>query len=146
MQFTVWKPIIWIYNHYCTEIPEININLLPNACNFHPKFRFILSLHFSENAQNVHFREAKFQNFPGEHAPGPPLVYSRLPPSILFLLDYSQLLPPGLLLPLSNTQYDDYVSYVRKKTFLFSAEKRVHLPYYTGLHILRTANIRSAQA
>ena len=52
------------YIHYCTEIPEININLLPNTCNFHHKFRFIFSLHLSENAQSVHFREAKFQNFP----------------------------------------------------------------------------------
>ena len=29
------------YIHCCTEIPEININLLPNTCNFHRKFRFI---------------------------------------------------------------------------------------------------------
>ena len=60
------------YIHYCTEISEININLLPNTCNFHRKFRLIFSLHLSENAQNVHFREAKFQKFPGEHAPGLP--------------------------------------------------------------------------
>ena len=31
------------YIHYCTEIPDININLLPNTCNFHCKFRFIFS-------------------------------------------------------------------------------------------------------
>ena len=37
---------------------------------FHRNFRLIFLLHLSENAQNVHFREAKFQNFPGEHAPG----------------------------------------------------------------------------
>ena len=35
------------------------------------KFWFILSLVLSENAPNVHFKEAKFQNFQGEHAPGP---------------------------------------------------------------------------
>ena len=29
------------YIHYCTEISEININLLPNTCNFHRKFQFI---------------------------------------------------------------------------------------------------------
>ena len=52
------------YIHYCTEISEININLLPNTCNFHRKFWFIFSLHLSENAQNVHFREARFQSFP----------------------------------------------------------------------------------
>ena len=39
---------------------------------------FNKSRHFSiwpcanENAPNVHFREAKFQNFLGEHALGPP--------------------------------------------------------------------------
>ena len=65
---------IFGYIHYCTEIPEININLLPNTCNFHRKFRYIFSFHLSENAQNVHFREAQFQNFPGRHAPGPPSV------------------------------------------------------------------------
>ena len=57
------------YIHYCIEI---NINLLPNTCNFYRKFRFIFLLNLSGNAQNVHFREAKFQNFPGEHAPGLP--------------------------------------------------------------------------
>ena len=57
------------YIHYCTEI---NINLLLNTCNFHRKFRFIFLLDLSENTQNVPFREANFQNFPGEHVPGPP--------------------------------------------------------------------------
>ena len=51
------------YIHYCTEISEININLLPNTCNFHHNFRLIFSLHLSENAQNVYFREDKVQNF-----------------------------------------------------------------------------------
>ena len=51
---------------------EIDINLLLNTCNFLHKFRFIFSLILSENAPNVHFREAKFQNFLGDHAPRPP--------------------------------------------------------------------------
>ena len=75
------------YTHYCTEI---NINLLPDTCNFHRKFWFIFSLNFSENAQNVDFREVKFQNFPGDHAPDPPSpspVYSRLRHSILCIPD-----------------------------------------------------------
>ena len=58
--------------YYSTEIPEININLLPNTCNFHRSFWLIFSLHLSENAQNVYFREANLQDFPGEHAPDPP--------------------------------------------------------------------------
>ena len=57
----------------------MNINLLPNTCNFHRNFWLIFSLHLSENAQNVHFREAKFQNFPGKHAPGPPSLIVPLP-------------------------------------------------------------------
>ena len=63
--------------HYLTEI---NVNLLLNTCNFHRKFRLIFPLVLSENAPNVDFREAKFQNFPGEHSPGPP---SLLAPSAL---------------------------------------------------------------
>ena len=36
------------------------------------KFRFIFSLILSENAPNVHFREAKIQNFQGVHPTGAP--------------------------------------------------------------------------
>ena len=68
LQFT-FENQLFEYIHYCTET---NVNLLLNICNFHCKFRFIFSLILSENAPNAHFREAKFQNFPGEHAPGPP--------------------------------------------------------------------------
>ena len=71
------------YIHYCTEIPEININLLPNTCNFHRKIRFNFSLQLSKNAQNVHFREAKFKNFPGSMPPEPPSV---LVPSALHII------------------------------------------------------------
>ena len=55
--------------HYFTEI---NVNLLLNTNNFHRKFRIIFSLILSENAPNMDFGEAKFQNFPGGNAPGPP--------------------------------------------------------------------------
>ena len=75
MQLTVWKPITWIYPLYCNEI---NINLLLNTCNFYRKFRFIFSLNLSENKQNVHFREAKLQNFPGSMPPEPPCVLAPL--------------------------------------------------------------------
>ena len=50
---------------------EIDVNLLLNTCNFHRKFRLIFSLILAENAPNMDLREVKFQNFPGEHAPGP---------------------------------------------------------------------------
>ena len=55
--------------HYWTET---NVNLLLNTCSFRSKFWFIFSLILSENAPNVHFREAKFQNFPGSIPPDPP--------------------------------------------------------------------------
>ena len=99
----------YYHYHYCTKI---NINcLLLNTCNFHRKFRFIFSLNLSKNMQNVHFREAKFQNFPGEHAPGPP--------SVLVPLAVDPLLPPGLLLPIGSTQYNiTYLNYT-KRCFLF---------------------------
>ena len=57
----------WVY-----ILASVLADILSNTGNFHCKFRFILSLHLSESAQNVHFREARFQNFPGEHAPGHP--------------------------------------------------------------------------
>ena len=63
------------YIHYCTEI---SVNLLLNTCNFRCKFRFIFELIISENAPNVHFREAKFQNFRGVHAFGPSVLDSTL--------------------------------------------------------------------
>ena len=100
------------YIHYCTESPEIKINLLPNTCNFHRKFRFIFSLHLSENAQNVHFREAKFQNFPGEHAPGPPYCTR-----YYFCWTNTELLSPGFLLPMGNTQYVTYLTYTKRSFF-----------------------------
>ena len=68
---------LFVYIHYCAEI---NINLLLNTCNFHRKVRYILSLILSENTQNVHVREAKFQNLSGKHAPDP---LSALAPSAL---------------------------------------------------------------
>ena len=79
---------------------------------FRRNFRLIFSLHLSENAQNVHFREAKFQNFLGEHAPGPPY------PNRVFGARYylgrtnSELLSPGLLFPIGSTYYNiAYLTY-----------------------------------
>ena len=53
----------------------ININLLPNTCNFNRRFRFIFSLHLSENVQNVHFRQA---------IPDPPSVLAPLALDTIF--------------------------------------------------------------
>ena len=106
------------YIHYCTEIPEININLLPNTCNFHRKIRFIFSLHLSKNAQKVHFREAKLKNFPGEHAPGPRPCTHAFGTPYYFCGPNSELLPPGLLFPMGNTQYNiTYLTYTKRCFF-----------------------------
>ena len=104
------------YIHYCTEI---NINLLLNTRSFHHKFRFIFSLNLYENMQNVHFREAKFKNSPGSMPPdSTPLVYS-----ILFCRTNSELLPPGLLLPMGNTQYNITYPKYTKRCFLLTVGK-----------------------
>ena len=102
------------YIHYCTEI---NISLLPDTCNFHRKFWFIFSLNFSEKAQNVHFREAKFQNFPGERAsrpPPPPQCTLALGARYYLYRTNYELPPPGLLFPMGNTQYNiTYLTYTK---------------------------------
>ena len=134
------------YIYYCTEI---NISLLPDTCNFHRRFWFTFSLNFSEKAQNVHFREAKFQNFPGGaclQTPPPPSVllpsaldtiYTGLTMNCLRRDCYFQWVILSIILRILRTQND--VS--------FFSRKRVHLPYYTqDILILRTADRRSAQA
>ena len=103
----------WVY-----ILASVLADILSNTCNFHRKFRFILPLHLSENAQNVHFREAKFQNFPGEHAPGPPYCTRAFGARYYFCRTNSELLPPGLLLPMGNTQYNiTYLTYTKRCFF-----------------------------
>ena len=114
------------YIHYCTEIPEININLLPNTCNFHRKIRFIFSLRLSKNGQNVHFREAKFQNFPGEHVPDSPSVLASSALHIIFAgltlncfrrACYFQWVILSIILRILRTQKD--VSFLSRKGSTF---------------------------
>ena len=62
------------YIHYCTEISEININLLPNTCSFHRKFRGYISLSMRKTCS------LEKLNFPGSMPPDPPSV---LAPSVL---------------------------------------------------------------
>ena len=63
----------------------------------HRTFWFIFSLILSENAQNVRFRETNFQNFPGEHVPGPPYCTRAFGARSYFSRTNSELLPPGLV-------------------------------------------------
>ena len=72
----------------------------------------------------MHFREAKFQNFPEEHVPGPPYCTRAFGARKYFCRTNSELLPPGLLLPIDNSQYNiTYLLKLQKKMFLFSIEK-----------------------
>ena len=112
----------FFYRYHMALEQSINVRF-QIARWYHQHLSFIFSLHLSENAQNVHFREAKFQNFPGDHAPGPSQCTRAFGARYYFYRTNSELLRPGLLLLLSNTQYNDYVSYVYKKMFLFSVEK-----------------------
>ena len=125
----------WVY-----ILASVLANILSNTCNFHRKFRLILSLHLSENTQNVHFREVKFQNFPGEHAPGSPYaldtIFAGLTLNCFRRACYYQWVIHSIILRILPT---------RKNVSLVS-RKRVHLPYYTEIYILRTADMRSAQA
>ena len=68
------QSLIWIN-------PLLNWNKCQFAAKHMPQFSLSVLVHFSENAPNMHFREAKFQIFPEEHAPGPP--YSVLAPLAL---------------------------------------------------------------
>ena len=126
------------YIHYCTEI---NINLLLNTYNFNRKFRFIFSLNLSENTQNVHLREEEFQNFPGEHIPGPLTVLASLALHPIFAgltlncfrrACYYQWVILSIILRIIITQ----------KIFLFSVELEKGAPSTLYIHIY----MRSAQA
>ena len=67
----------------------------------------------------MHFREAKFQKFPGEHAPGPPTVVAPMALDPIF----AGLTLNCLLLPMGNTQYNiTYLNYTKRR-FFFSVEK-----------------------
>ena len=103
------------YIHYCTEISEININLLPNKCSFHRKFRHYISLRMRKMCT----LEKLISKFPGGACPRPP------PPPLLqrtrafsaryyFCRTNFELLPPGLLFPIGNTQYNiTYLTYTK---------------------------------
>ena len=65
------------YIHYCTEISEININLLPNTCSFHRKFWRYISLRMRKmcTLEKLNFKISR-----GSMPPDPPSV---LAPSAL---------------------------------------------------------------
>ena len=128
------------------QLFETNTNLLLNTCNFRRKFRFLFSLILSKNTQNLHFREAKFQNFPGEHVPGPRCV---LAPSVLHPIFAG----PTLNSFCQACYYYQWVIFslilrilITQKHFSFFTRKRYTFRNYTEMHILRTADMRSAQA
>ena len=126
-----FKNRLFEYILYCTEI---NINLLLNTSNFHHKFQFVFSSILSKNAPNVHFREAKSQNFQGT-CPRTPLVLSHLQYLILFLPDQQWVIITIILRILIAQKH---FSIFTRKGCTFRIIQR---------YILRTADIiRSTQA
>ena len=76
------------YTRYCTEISEININLLPNTCNFYCKFRFIFCYISLRMPKMCILEKLNFKISQGSMPPDPPPpVYSCLWHLMLFLLD-----------------------------------------------------------
>ena len=59
------------YIHYCTEISEIKINLLPNTFNFHRNFRRYTSLRMRKMCT---FEKQNFNISRGSMPPDPPSV------------------------------------------------------------------------
>ena len=100
---------------------------------FTVSFSSFFSLHLSANAQNVHFREAKFQNFLGEHAPGPPsilalsaldIIFARLTLKCFRRACYFQSIILSIILRI----------FVHKKMFLFSVEKGAPSVLYSYIY------------
>ena len=135
------------YFDLSVTVPKsISINFFLNTCNFHRKFRFIFSLNISENTQNVHFREAKFQNCPGGggggrgHASGPPKctldpIFAVIILNCFRRACYYQWILVSIMLRILNTQ--KHFSCFSRKGCTFRILQRC---------ILRTADIRCAQA
>ena len=77
--------------------------------------------------------------------PDPPSVFAPFGAQDYFCQTNFELLPPALLLPLGNTQYNiTYLMYTKR--CFFSQQKKVHLLYYTDICISSTTDMRSAQA
>ena len=75
---------------------------------FHRNFRLTFSLHLSENAQNVHFREAKFQNIPA-----PDTIWAGLTLNYFRQVGYFQSVTLTMILRILRTQKD--VSFLSRK-------------------------------
>ena len=107
------------YIHYCTDISEIDINLLPNTCNFHRKFRFIFFRYISLRMRKMcTLEKLNFKISRGSMPPDPPSIHAPSALDIFFCRINSEMLPPGLLLPIGNTQfYITYLTYTKRCFF-----------------------------
>ena len=74
------------YIHYCTEISEINISLLPNTCNFHRKFQFILFVTFLSLRMRkmCTLEKLNFKISRGSMPPDPPSILAPWALDIIF--------------------------------------------------------------
>ena len=92
----------------------------------------------------MHFREAKFQNFPGEHGCGPPSLVAPFALDAIWAGLTLNFRRAGYFQSVILTMILTYLTYT-KRCFLFSVERGA-LPYSTEIYVLRTADMRSAQA
>ena len=77
-----------------------------------------------------------FKISPGSMPPDPPIVYSRLRRSILcyFCWTNSEVLPPDMLLPMGNSEYNiTYLNYTKTCLF-FSLEKGAPSVLYRDIY------------
>ena len=112
------------YIHYCTEIPKININLLPNRCNLHCKFRFIFLLYISLRMCKMCILEKlNFKISQGSMPPDPPSVLAPLALDPIFVelalncfrwACYYQWVILSIILPILHTE--KYISQVTTET------------------------------
>ena len=112
MQLAVWKTIIWIYPLLYWNFWN-KYQFAAKYMQFHCNFRLILSLHLSENGQNVHFREAKFQlKFPGPPSVLAPsaldTIWAGLTLNCFHQAGYFQSVTLTMILRILRTQKDVY--------------------------------------
>ena len=110
------------YIHYCTEISEININLLPKTCSFHRKFRRYISLRMHKMCT---LEKQNFKISRGSMSPGSPSVlvpseldtiFAELTLNCFRRACYFQSVILGIILRILRTQKD--VSSLSRKGLL----------------------------
>ena len=120
------------YIHYCTEISEININLLPNTCSFHCKFRRYISLRMRKmcTLEKLNFKISR-----GSMPPDPPsipapsaldIIFARLTLNCFRRACYFQSAILSIILCILRTQKD--ISSLSRKGLLTWGPLKLKVP------------------